>query len=50
MTHTSPSVVGRVAATKISGTITAPSVPNMNRSTAIAIGTAMISPLLRSLL
>ena len=49
-THTSPSVVGRVAPAKISGTITAPRVPNMNSSTSRAIGTAIISPLLRSLL
>jgi len=50
ITHTRPSVVGSVAAANTIGTITAPSVPNMNNSTAIAIGTAIVSPLLRSLL
>jgi hypothetical protein len=48
--HTRPSVVGSVAAAKAIGTTTAPSVPNMNRSTTRAIGTAIRSPRLRSLL
>ncbi len=49
-TQTSPSVVGRVVKAKANGTATAPRVPNMKSRTRIAIGTAIVSPLLRSLL
>src|SRR5205085_1055788 len=38
-TQTRPSVVGSVASAKATGTTTAPSVPNMNSSTASAGGT-----------
>ncbi len=50
ITHTSPSVVGSVTNANANGTTTAPSVPNMNSRTRRAIGTAIDSPLPRSLL
>ena len=43
-------IVGSVTSANATGTSTAPNVPNMNSSTASAIGTATASPWLRSLL
>jgi hypothetical protein len=46
--QTKPSVVGIDAAANSSGTTIPLSVPNMNSSTTIAIGSAIVSPRARS--